>query len=191
MFSTQWAPYSPHSCTAEATRTNVEQWLIRSHRCYCSYYYRHHPQHRFYSYDLQSDFSWSTAILLFSFWGSVSWVGKPADTHTHTYRKKNKIRQNNSSAHTDANLRTHILSQVAGQSYIVRFASIPDGKAVLSVYLAPGHPWDSLSGFSLLPKTCSPVYLLIDSQRKAEIDSVAPTSLKSFLAKQALHAIIC
>lgn len=111
-------------------------------------------------------------------------------THTHT-GKKNKIRQNNSSAHTDANLRTHILSQVAGQSYIVRFASIPDGKAVLSVYLAPGHPWDSLSGFSLLPKTCSPVYLLIDSQRKAEIDSVAPTSLKSFLAKQALHAIIC
>lgn len=92
MFSTQCTPYSPHSCTAEATRTNVEQWLIRSHRCYCSYYYRHHPQHRFYSYDLQSDFSWSTAILLFSFWGSVSWVGKPADTHTQE-KKQNPAKQ--------------------------------------------------------------------------------------------------
>lgn len=132
---------------------------------------------------------WPPKWFFLEYCHSVSWVGKPADTHTH--RKKNKIRQNNSSAHTDANIRTHILSQVAGQSCIVRFASIPDGKAVLSVYLAPGHPWDSLSGFSLLPKTCSPVYLLIDSQRKAKIDSVAPTSLKSFLAKQALHAITC
>lgn len=130
-------------------------------------------------------------VLPFSYSVSGAQSAEWANQQTHTHRKKNKIRQNNSSAHTDANLRTHILSQVAGQSYIVRFASIPDGKAVLSVYLAPGHPWDSLSGFSLLPKTCSPVYLLIDSQRKAEIDSVAPTSLKSFLAKQALHAIIC
>lgn len=73
-----------------------------------------------------------------------------------------------------ADMRTQILSQVAGQSCTVPSASIPDGKAVLSVYLAPGHPWDSLSAFSPLPKTCSPVYLLIDSQRKAEIDSVAP-----------------
>lgn len=108
MFSTQCTPYSPHSCTAEATRTNVEQWLIRSHRCYCSYYYRHHPQHRFYSYDLQSDFSWSTAILLFSFWGSVSWVGKPADTHTQE-KKQNPAKQFKST-HRCQLKNTHTLS---------------------------------------------------------------------------------
>lgn len=89
--------------------------------------------------------------------------------------------------------KTHIAYSLKwhGQLHIVLSASIPDGKAVLSVYLAPGHPWDSLSAFSPQPKTCSPVYHLIDSQRKAKIDSVAPTSLKSFLTKQTLHALTC
>lgn len=87
--------------------------------------------------------------------------------HTHT--------------HTHAAIKTRsLVSQVAGRSHIALSASIPDGKAVLSVYLAPGHLWDSLSAFSPLPKTCSPVYHLIDSQRKAKIDSVAPNHLSPF-----------
>lgn len=92
-----------------------------------------------------------------------------------------------------ADIKTHMASSLKwqGQLNIVRSASIPDGKAVLSVYLAPGHPLVSLSAVSPLPKTCSPVYLLIDSQRKAKIDSVAPASLKSFLAKQTLHGVTC
>lgn len=106
---------------------------------------------------------------------------------TYTYTRVHK--HTRMCAHIHADIRTHMLSQVAGQSRAVPASSIPDGKAVLSVYLAPGHPRDSLSAFSPLPKTCSSVYLLIDSQRKAKIDSAAPTSLKSFLAKQTRHAI--
>lgn len=55
-------------------------------------------------------------------------------------------------------------------------------KAIQSVYLAPGNPGDGYR-FSPLPKTCGPVYLLIDSLRKPEIDSVSPTSVKAFLVK--------
>ena len=115
-----------------------------------------------------------------------------ASTHTHT----------NTHTHTQWkartwDTRTHIKTHIAyslmwqARSRIVLSDSIPDGKAVPPVYLAPGHPWDSLSAFFPLPKTCSPVYHLIDSQRKAKIDSVTPTSLNSFLAKQTLHALTC
>lgn len=80
----------------------IEQWLIRSHHCYCSYYYRHHPQHRFYSYDLQSDFSWSTAIQ------SAEWANQ--QTHTHTQEKKQNPAKQFKCTHRCQHKNTHTLS---------------------------------------------------------------------------------
>lgn len=138
------------------------------------------------SITIQTTFLEEAFIATFSFFSSLSW----AATHTHTQQKAST---KCTYEHMHDDIKTHIACSLKwqGHSHIVLSASIPDGYAVLSVYLAPGHPWDSLSAFSPLPKTCSPVYHLIDSQRKAKIDSVAPTSLKSFLAKQTLYALTC
>ena len=166
---------------------SIEQWLINMHghhrpsyHCHPRYY---HFCHHNWFFFLEKHHYRIQFLQLSQLSGQAH---THTQTHTHTQWKARTW-------DTRTHIKTHIAYSLMWQarSRIVLSDSIPDGKAVPPVYLAPGHPWDSLSAFFPLPKTCSPVYHLIDSQRKAKIDSVTPTSLNSFLAKQTLHALTC